>query len=349
MRHAVFFILVVLSIASCSSEDNTRASSTTVKDTSENWPTVAWEYDTVSQAARFTPLLDSFPGRYSLLVINDGKIAFEHYQEPYAKDSLIHVNSCTKTVIAMLFGAVFKEELVENENRAAVEFFPEYTIEDSLLQKVKVKHLLSMSSGLEWKGGIDAADVIQMSETEDWAKYVFERKVIGPPGENFHYNSGGTQVISTLLHKQTEDGLMAFAQTNLFDPLGITAIQWDSTSRGVPKAGWGLHLKMQDMAKLGYLLLKKGNWEEQRIVPEAWVSKISSTYVEANSKYDYGYQVWIPKDMGTECFLFRGSYPPSTKIVAVLPELNSIVVYVGENYNTIELLRDLIVPVLKRT
>ena len=63
--------------------------------------------------------------------------------------------------------------------------------------------------------------------------------------------------------------------------------------------------------------------------------------------YDYGYQVWIPRDIGTTCYLFRGSYPPSTKIVAVMPELNSVVVYVGENYDTIELLRDLIVPALK--
>ena len=102
------------------------------------------------------------------------------------------------------------------------------------------------------------------------------------------------------------------------------------------------------MAKLGYLLLKKGKWEDLQLVSKQWVSKMSSIHVEANSKYDYGYQVWIPKNMGTECYLFRGSYPPSTKIVAVLPELNSVVVYVGENYETIELLRDFIVPALKR-
>lgn len=347
MRHPTWIIVVTLLIISCSSENDTEKLSTTAKETSDNWPTLAWGYDTLSNAALFEPVLDSFPGRYSLLIVKDGKIALEHYQEPYGKESLIHVNSCTKTVISMLFGAVFKEQTALHEKTAAIEYFPEYASHDSLIQNIKVKHFLSMSSGLEWKGGIDAADVIQMSNTNDWAKYVFERKVIGAPGENFHYNSGGTQVISTLLHKQTKDGLMAFAKENLFDPLGISAFQWDSTSKGVPKAGWGLHLKMQDMAKLGYLLLKKGKWGDLQIVSEEWVSKMSSIQVEANSKYDYGYQVWIPKNMGTECFLFRGSYPPSTKIVAVLPKLNSVVVYVGENYNTIELLRDLIVPALQ--
>ncbi|MBX2876546.1 MAG: beta-lactamase family protein [Saprospiraceae bacterium] len=348
MRHVTLAILVLSFIVSCTSKNSTVESSTAVKKSSKNWPTPSWEYDTIDDASLFKPVVDSFPGKYSLLIVNNGKIAFEHYQEPYSKDSVIHINSCTKTVISMLFGAVFKEQFAGNENRAAIDYFPEYTVDDSLIQKIKVKHFLSMSSGLDWKGGIDASDVIQMSNTNDWAKYVFQRKVTGPPGENFHYNSGGSQVVSTILHKQTEEGLMAFARENLFKPLGISELKWDSTINGVPKAGWGLHLKMHDMAKLGYLLLNKGKWKDLQIVPEEWVSNMSSKHVVANDKYDYGYQVWIPKNIGTECFLFRGSYPPSTKIVAVLPELNSVVVYVGENYNTNTLLQDFIVPKLKK-
>lgn len=348
MRHIALTILVVLLIVSCSKTNSTKESSAAVKKTSENWPTAGWKYDTLKYSTQFKHLVDSFPGTYSLLIVNNGQIAFEHYQEPYSADSLIHVNSCTKTVISILFGAVFKEQLAQNENRPAIDYFPEYTVYDPLIKKIKLKHFLSMSSGLDWKGGIDATDVIQMSKTNDWAKYVFERKVTISPGENFHYNSGGSQVISTILNKQTKDGLMAFAKENLFKPLGISEIKWDSTVKGVPKAGWGLHLKMKDMAKLGHLLLKKGKWKDLQIVPEEWVSKMSSKHVVANDKYDYGYQVWIPKNIETECFLFRGSYPPSTKIVAVLPQLNSVVVYVGENYNTNRLLRDFIVPVLQQ-
>ena len=347
MLHAILTIFVLFFAVSCSTKNGTKESSTSVEKTLKNWPTAGWEYDTVKNASKFKHLTDSFPGKYSLLIINKGKIIFEHYQEPYSKDSLIHVNSCTKTVISILFGAVFKEQFAQNENTAAIDYFPEYKVEDTLIQKIKAKHFLSMSSGLDWKGGIDATDVIQMSNTNDWAKYVFERKVMELPGEKFHYNSGGTQVISTILDRHTKNGLMAFAKENLFMPLGVSEIRWDRTPKGVPKAGWGLYIKMEDLAKLGYLLLKNGKWENLQIVPEEWVSKMSYKHIIANDKYDYGYQVWIPKDIGTECFLFRGSYPPSTKIVAVLPELNSVVVYVGENYNTNELLRDFIVPGLK--
>ncbi|MEM7484322.1 MAG: serine hydrolase [Bacteroidota bacterium] len=348
MRYCAHIILIVSLIVSCSGRVDKKGLSTTTKQHTQKWPTRNWEHDTIKSSSYFKTVVDSFPGKYSLLIVKNGKITFEHYQEPYSKDSLIHVNSCTKTVISMLFGAVFKEQSASNENRAAIDFFPEYAVDDSLFQKIKVKHFLSMSSGLEWRGGIDAADVIQMSETNDWAKYVFERKIAQKPGENFLYNSGGSQVVSTILNKRTNDSLMKFARENLFNPLGISEIKWDSTPKGVPKAGWGLHLKMEDMAKLGYLLLKKGKWQDVQIVPEEWVSKMSSKHLVANDNYDYGYQVWIPKNIGTKCFLFIGSYPPSKKIVAVLPELNSVVVYVGENYNTNDLLRDFVVPALKK-
>ena len=347
MKYPALIILAVSFIISCSGKNDTKELSANIEKSPENWPTKGWRYDTLKSSSQFKPLIDSFPGKYSILIVKNGQIAFEYYQEPYSKDSLIHINSCTKTVIAILFGAVFKKHLVHHENKVAIDYFPEYTNYDSLIQKIRVKHFLSMTSGLNWKGGIDADDVIAMSNTNDWAKYVFERKVTKAPGEIFHYNSGGSQVVSTILNKQTEDGLMAFAQENLFNPLGISKIKWDCTPKGIPKAGWGLHLKMQDLAKLGYLLLKKGHWEDVQVLPETWVSKISKRHIAANDKYDYGYQCWIPKNIGTECFLFIGSYPPSKKIVAVLPELNSVVVYVGENYNTNRLLRDFIIPVLK--
>jgi len=81
----------------------------------------------------------------------------------------------------MLFGKVFRDKLQENESQSSLSYFPEYKISDSVIQKIKNKNFLSMSSGLDWKGGIDATDVIAMSLSEDWAKYVFERKVKSAP------------------------------------------------------------------------------------------------------------------------------------------------------------------------
>lgn len=196
-----------------------------------------------------------------------------------------------------------------------------------------------MSSGLEWEGGIDAKDVIAMSLSEDWAKYVFEKKVKEEPHEKHHYNSGGTQVISSILHRQVPDGLEKFAVDSLFSTLGIESYFWDKTLNGVPKAGWGLHLKMGDMAKLGYLLLRNGIWKDKQIIPKYWVKQATNPQINVNDKRDYGYQFWIVKDSEYKSYSFKGYYPPARKIIKVLPELDMVVVYVGENSNYQEIIK----------
>ena len=242
---------------------------------------------------------------------------------------------------------VFRNQLVLHENQSAINYFPEYQTDDIPVNNVKVKHFLSMSSGLKWNGGIDATDVLAMSETNDWAKYVFQKKPEHRPGEVYHYNSGGTQVISSILHKTLDTSLADYARDSLFSVLGILDFKWEQTSKGILKAGWGLHLKMHDMAKLGYLLLKQGKWEDQQLIPEEWIDAATKKQITVNDKYDYGYQFWISRNIGVKNYFFRGAYPPSKKIITVIPELNTVVVYVGEYHKTDELLKDFIIPALE--
>ena len=304
----------------------------------KEWSTANLNYSEKGEE-RMDSLAHVFNKKFSLLIIKNGSVIFERYQAPYLKDTLIHVNSCTKSVISILFGMVFKNDLTRHENKSSLSYFPQYPLNDSSLKKIKNKHFLSMSSGLDWKGGIDATDVIAMSESDDWTKYVFERKVIHEPHVAYRYNSGGTQVISTILHSQTSDGLEKFAVDSLFSPLNIESYFWDKTLNGVPKAGWGLHLKMADIAKLGYLLLRNGRWKEKQLIPKYWVEQSTTSKINISDTWDYGYQFWIPHRAPFKSYLFRGYYPPSHKIIEVIPELDIVAVYVGENSNFKEVIK----------
>ncbi|MEM9982576.1 MAG: hypothetical protein AAF734_08775, partial [Bacteroidota bacterium] len=144
---------------------------------------------------------------------------------------------------------------------------------------------------------------------------------------------GGTQVISTILHRATAYGLEKFAVDSLFSPLGIENYFWDKTLNGVPKAGWGLHLKMADMAKLGYLMLRNGIWKEKQLIPTYWVDKATTAQIKKDNTRDYGYQFWISREAAYQSYSFRGGYPPSHKIIEVIPALAIVAVYVGENVN----------------
>lgn len=334
----ILYILLVLTISCNTKRENKEIAIQDIAYPDSEWLSTNLEFSEKNKI-KIDSLNNVFEKKYSLLIIKNGKSIFESYQAPYLKDSLIHVNSCTKSVVSMLFGMVFRDNLILNENKSSISYFPEFQINNPAIQKIKNNHFLSMSSGLDWNGGIDATDVIAMSQSEDWAKYVFEREVKSEPNENYRYNSGGTQVISSILHKQVSNDLENFAKDSLFTPIGIKEYFWDKTLNGIPKAGWGLHLKMRDMAKLGYLMLNGGVWKRKQIIPEYWVDQSTTSQMKIDDMWHYGYQFWIPQDFEYKSYLFRGYYPPSHKIIQVIPELDVVAVYVGENSNFKEVIK----------
>lgn len=62
----------------------------------------------------------------------------------------------------------------------------------------------------------------------------------------------------------------AFGDQYLFQPLGFDGNLWESDSQGYPFGGHGLHLRTEDMAKLGVLFLNGGVFNQREIVATAW-------------------------------------------------------------------------------
>jgi CubicO group peptidase (beta-lactamase class C family) len=56
--------------------------------------------------------------------------------------------------------------------------------------------------------------------------------------------------------------LESFASENLFQPTGITDYQWLSDATGGTVGGQNLRMRPRDMAKLGWLYLQEGRWDD---------------------------------------------------------------------------------------
>lgn len=136
----VVYILLILIIA-CTSKNTQKR----IEVESKPYPNKEWLYANLEYSAPTQKSLDSlnnlFAEKFSLLIIKGGKTIFENYQAPYLEDSLIHINSCTKGVISMLFGMVFRNDLRTHENKPSISYFPEYNISDSAIYKIKNKHI----------------------------------------------------------------------------------------------------------------------------------------------------------------------------------------------------------------
>jgi CubicO group peptidase (beta-lactamase class C family) len=77
-----------------------------------------------------------------------------------------------------------------------------------------------------------------------------------------------------------------YAKARLFGPLGISASDWRQDPQGFSTGGLGLALPPRDMAKIGYLYLRNGMWEDKRVIPAAWVEAVNHATVNMNSPSD---------------------------------------------------------------
>lgn len=78
-----------------------------------------------------------------------------------------------------------------------------------------------------------------------------------------------------------------FAQREVFDRLGMRNSTWAGETIGT---SW--YSDLRDMARLGLLLVHEGVWDQQRLLSEKWVYKMTHpAFEDANTAY--GYLTWV--------------------------------------------------------
>jgi CubicO group peptidase (beta-lactamase class C family) len=82
------------------------------------------------------------------------------------------------------------------------------------------------------------------------------------------------------------------------------------------------------MAKLGYLYLKGGVWQDERIVSEVWVRESLKRRANAPWGDGYSYQWWIKDyNLGAKSFETFAAYGWGGQRIIVFPELDMVVVF----------------------
>ncbi len=124
-----------------------------------------------------------------------------------------------------------------------------------------------------------------------------------------------------------------YLQTRLFDPLGIPAPRWDESPEGVSLGGYGLYLRTEDIAKFGQLYLQKGKWNDQQLIPAAWVEQATSKQVSNGSDpardwdQGYGFQFWRCRHNA-----YRGDGKDG-QFCIVMPDQNAVVAITANTAN----------------
>jgi CubicO group peptidase (beta-lactamase class C family) len=268
---------------------------------------------------------------HSFLFLRHGKVVAEGWWNPYAPELKHTLYSTSKSFTAAAVGFALTEGRLHLTDKI-VSFFPG-DLPDPVppyLAELTIKDALMMSDGQQ----PDPTPMVVIDT--NWARRFLGISILHEPGSQFLYNSAGTYMLAAVVQKVTGQTVLDYLRPRLFEPLGITGEDWETSPQGVNTGGWGLRLKTEDMAKFGQLYLQGGNWKGKQILPQSWVKEATTMKIMQDpdappSKKDssdwlqgYCYQMWRCRHNGVRADGAFGQY------IIMLPDEDAVIAIQAE-------------------
>ena len=262
---------------------------------------------------------------------------------PYYQNTDLHtMQSVTKSVTSAALGVAVDEGLIDDVHVPVMQFFGDYgpDVSDPRKDAITLEDMLTMRTGIAWRTeggygtGEHSTDMLEASDT--WIQYVIDQPMDTTPGSHFEYNDGVSVLLGKILRQATGMRADEWARERLFAPIGITEFFWKITPDGEADTEGGLYLRNTDLARIGYLLLRGGEWNGERILSEEWVAaSISPIVADVNPSNDrddpgYGYQWWILEAEDGRATVFAGN-GYGGQFLMVAPDYDIVVVFNGWN------------------
>lgn len=215
--------------------------------------------------------------------------------------TLHDVRSLTKSVVSVLFGIALSDGAIGDIEDPITKYLSDYSdLFTPEKNKIRLRHLLSMTSGLGWDErtysyGDSRNSETALDQSSDRIRYVLSLPVDRPPGERFLYSSGDVELLAQIIARSTTVPLDIYARKKLFAPLGIDEFEWAKYESGGVIASWGLRLYPRDMLKIGRLVLQSGVWKGQQVIPTSWIQELTTprVLVDKSRSIRYGNYWWF--------------------------------------------------------
>ncbi len=254
-----------------------------------------------------------------LLVLRNGYLIYEKYFGKGQREATPNLGSCGKSFTSIAVGMLMEEyperfpegleQKVFNPAYLPAEAFP---LPDARMAEIKLGQLLCFTAGIRGNNPVYVNGVASEIDpvgpdgwygmTDEYALGLEEGKINEvpfttktlwcEPGEGYSYATASIHIASIMLRHIAGTELEKYVETHLAQPLG-----WGNWSYGYKYAkrishtpgGGGIAVRSTDMLRFGYLLLKKGRWNNTQLVPEAYV-RAATNKSPYNSHFPYSLQ-----------------------------------------------------------
>lgn len=283
------------------------------------WPTQEWPEaplpDDADRPAFDLAVTEAFAGVHeqlgetrAVVIIQGGRLVFERYADGYTRDTRLNSWSMAKSVTHALVGAASMQGRVSIDAPMGNPHWPASDRRASITWR-------------DWLNMVDGSDYNESAENiahagnarmlfgegrTDVARWAAERPLIHDPGTHWNYSSAGTLLISDALTRAVvpqsanaidrRNRMRAWMDQSLFDRIGMNpVVEFDP--QGLFYGSSLVWATGRDYARFGYLYLRGGVWDGQRVVPEGWVDFARTPGPDPNTDV-YGAHWWLTPTTG---------------------------------------------------
>ncbi|MCX7012630.1 MAG: serine hydrolase [Candidatus Sumerlaeota bacterium] len=224
-------------------------------------------------------------GTKALLVIRNDRIVCEWYAEGFSAERPHYTASLAKAVVGGLSLMLAVDDRRISIDDPACRYVPAWK-SDPVKSRITVRQLATHTSGLEdanedgrpheslpgWKGAFWKRAPDPFTVARDQAPVLFE------PGTAFSYSNPGMAMLSyavtASLRGAPQEDIRSLLRERILRPIGVEDGRWTIgygktyDVDGLPLvANWGgASFTARDMARLGRLLLRKGDWDGTQLL-----------------------------------------------------------------------------------
>ncbi len=253
----------------------------------------------------------------ALLVLKGDSLLFEKYYRGHNSHTVSNSFSAAKTVVALLIAIAIDEGKIKGMDEPVGNYLPEFS--NGNKRKITIRHLLMMSSGLDWQES-SSNPLSENAESYygwDLRGLTINQRAIKSPGKEFIYQSGNTQLLGFIIEKATGKSVSEYTQEKIWKRIGTEHDAYWSMDKdnGDEKSFCCLYATARDFMRLGLLIHHGGKWGNEQVVP-SWFIKEMSVPVKMSTgegipNYRYGLHIWTYPEKSqtiTYCRGIKGQY-----------------------------------------
>lgn len=267
----------------------------------------------------------------SMMVVVDGKVIFSMGD----LSENVRIASCRKSLLSMMYGKYVEAGKVDLDATIG-----SLGIDDigGLLdseKEAKVRHLITARSGCFHPASNDGDDAAYAPERGSQA-----------PGTYFLYNNWDFNCAGYILEKAVGREIYNIFMDDIATPIGMQDYKLeeqhktgDLTISKYP--AYHFWISTRDMARIGWLMYNKGNWDGVQVISELWAKTITSVVTPRaemhpdsrhKKEFDYGYLWWLfsPEFEGYDDSIYGDGYTATGmggQYITVLPRLNMVIAH----------------------